>query len=148
MTGTPLLVGEPNTLTWSEAAMMGFVAGLLVSTDRATLSVASLDAWLRVPIRLGQILLMFGERGTPLAYASWAYVTPETAARLGRGAAPAPEDWNDGTLLWIVDIVAPHGNARALIAALRTGPAASRDTVAFASRHGNALPRTMRIRPV
>ena len=141
--GRPLLIGEPNSLTSSEAAVIGFVAGLLVSTERASLSLLSLDAWLRTPTRLGQIALVFGERGTPLAFASWAFVSRRTAKRLGGGATPMPEDWNDGDLLWIVDIVAPHNNVRPLIDVLRQGPGAGRTEFGFASRRGGG--RSMRL---
>lgn len=105
-----------------EAATLGHVLYLLNSTERSAISLRSIYAWLRVPIRLDQIILLFGENKTPEGYVTWAWVTPETATRLagGDGRAPFPEEWNDGTLLWIVDIVAPFGQLSPLISAVRS----------------------------
>jgi len=138
-----LFVGEPNARTWNEGALLGFAADVLTDTDRSRLSIASLDAWLRLPIRLGQIAFVFGERGLPLAFATWAYVSRRTAGRLASGGPPHPEEWNDGDLLWIVDVVAPHGNLRELLGALRRGPGANRENAAARRRRGSGSMRTV-----
>lgn len=139
---------SPNSILHLEdAATMGFASYLLSSTPRAHLSLVSIQHWLRVPIRLDQILMVFNDNGLPEGYITWAYVTPETAVRLGDGSGrpPLPEDWNDGTLLWIVDIVAPFGQLAAVAKAARRHFAAHHNCFAYASRR-NGLMRT-RSRP-
>lgn len=126
--------------------MVGLIVSLLRDSGRARLSIASLDAWIRMPVRLGQIILLLGERGTALGFASWAYVSAETAARLGDAShrPPDPEDWNDGTLLWIVDVVAPHGNLAHVVSALRQRHLGAHRAVAFADRR-TGYGRTIRV---
>lgn len=62
------------------------------------------------PLRLGQAHLFY-ERGRPLAYVSWAWLSGiasdgfEDGSRLLKA-----EDWRSGENLWIVDLFAPFGH--------------------------------------
>lgn len=131
-----MFINESIEVRDREAATLGHALYLLHSTERAGLSLRTIHAWLRVPVRLDQILLLFGENKTPEGYVTWAWVTPETAARLaaGDGRALYPEEWNDGTLLWIVDVVAPFGQLSALIRAVRAHFAGRHDMLGYLDR--------------
>lgn len=99
--------------------MLGLATSILVDTSRAALTLKSLWVWMHPPIRLRQIQFLFSDEGRPLGFATWAYVTSETAHRLRSGAAPTIEDWNDGDQLWMMDVVAPYGHVRELSAKVR-----------------------------
>jgi len=60
------------------------------------------------------------ERGpAPVVYASWAMVTPEVEQRLLQGHKRLrPEEWDGGTIPWLIDIVAPYGGVDAALAEL------------------------------
>jgi len=135
-----IILGEPNAATYGEAALLGFAAGLIAGSTRARLSVATLDAWLRPPIALGQIAMRFGERNVPLGFVTWAYVPTEDAAKLNArgGRPPDPEEWNAGTELWIVDVFAPHGGVIPLLRAVARRHASSHSHAWIIDRRSHA----------
>lgn len=56
----------------------------------------------------------------PVAYASWARLSPAAADRFR--TAPhhlAPADWNSGDQLWLVDVLVPYGGAQDVLKDLR-----------------------------
>ena len=63
---------------------------------------------------------IFRRNKLPVAYASWARLGEEAAARLRNGARRLkPGDWKSGDELWLVDLVAPFGGRDAITAELR-----------------------------
>ena len=132
-----------------EAATLGHAMYMLNSTERSKLSLSAIEAWLRLPIRLDQIILLFGTNKTPEGYLTWAFVTAETATRLadGSGRPPFPEEWNDGTILWIVDVVAPFGQLQALAKAARSHFADRYGTFAYADRRSGKMRHWVRLAP-
>ena len=145
-----MFVNEPIEFRNLEAATLGHVMYLLHCTDRSNLSLDAIQTWLRIPIRLDQIILLFGANKTPEGYLTWAYVTPETAMRLGDGSGrpPFPEEWNDGTLLWIVDVVAPFGQLRPLVEAARAHLGKDHRMMGYADRRRRNLRIRQRPMPV
>jgi hemolysin-activating ACP:hemolysin acyltransferase len=121
MPGAALFTGPPTPARVHDAFALGIAAQLLVDTDRDRLSIASLIAWLTTPIKLGQILFLTSWERIPLGFATWAYLTPRTLERMASGEQDLPllEDWNEGTELWLVDVVAPCGHAAELMKHLR-----------------------------
>jgi hemolysin-activating ACP:hemolysin acyltransferase len=134
--GAALFTGPPTPSRVQEAFPLGIAASLLVDTDRKTLSIASLLAWLAMPINLGQILFLTSWERQPLGFATWAYVTPRTLGRLASGEQdlPSQEEWNEGAELWLVDIVAPFGHAAELVRHLRAQLGVRHDTAHFRRR--------------
>ncbi len=45
----------------------------------------------------------------PVAYASWAFLSPEVAERYRATGRLAPGDWKSGSEAWLIDLVAPFG---------------------------------------
>jgi hemolysin-activating ACP:hemolysin acyltransferase len=125
----------------SESAQLGVAALLLVDTDRKRLSISALVAWLVTPIRLGQALFIYSPEGRPLGFATWAFLDDESAGRLGGGTLDllSQDDWNDGERLWIVDFVAPYGDARKLASALREQLAPSHPRFEFVRRRNSGI---------
>lgn len=76
--------------------------------------VADLDWRLMPPLVLDQCKLYSRER-IPWAFVTWAHVSDTIDQRL-RTAAPliAPHEWKSGDTLWLIDVVAPFGDAPAI----------------------------------
>jgi cytolysin-activating lysine-acyltransferase len=45
----------------------------------------------------------------PVAYASWAFLSPQAAERYRATGRLAPGDWKSGPEAWLIDLVAPFG---------------------------------------
>lgn len=126
----------------------GAILRLLSATGRRDLRLGSIEAQLMQPIRLRQVEIVYGPRRLPLAYASWAFVTTEVAARLAKEPTFLlhPSEWNEGTLLWIMDFVALKSRAFPLARALRTRLSARhRDAFSSSSQLGKS--RHLHLRP-
>lgn len=65
--------------------------------------------------------LMLTDRGTPMCFCTWAFLSPEKVSHyvLGTGYVE-PEDFEgeDGEL-WMIDFAAPHGNCRNMVRFVR-----------------------------
>lgn len=125
----------------------GAVARLLAFTDLRTLDLGSFEAQVIPPLRLRQRVILFNKRQLPIAYASWAYVTEAVAGELTQslGRPLHLSEWNEGTILWLVDFVAPEGRARRLARELRD---CLGETHAFvhSMRHDRSLCHPVRVR--
>lgn len=119
--GTACFTGPPTPAVVGDTFPLGIAAKLLVDAGRERLSIASLIAWLATPIKLGQIIFLTSWERTPLGFATWAYLAPATLRRMAAGEQDLPllDDWNEGSELWIVDLVAPYGHAAELFRHLR-----------------------------
>ncbi len=57
-----------------------------------------------------QFRIWNGPNGTPAAFVTYAFVSPETDERLEAGAHKlAPHEWQGGEILWLMEVVAPFG---------------------------------------
>jgi len=71
------------------------------------------------PLMLKQFRI-FRKDNAPVAFASWAYLNEDAAARLAGGShRVSPKDWKSGDGLWLIDLVAPFGGGDAIIKELR-----------------------------
>lgn len=73
--------------------------------------IADLDWRLLPPLVLDQCKL-YSREGIPWAFVTWARVNDGIDQRL-RSEAPviAPHEWKSGDKLWLIDVVAPFGDA-------------------------------------
>lgn len=99
------------------------MATTLISETRSYLQlpIAALKLWLMPAIHHGQICFAFAANGRPIAYWTWAVVCPETELMLlnDRNHILHISEWNDGTNLWIMDFVAPHGRVAEIARVIR-----------------------------
>jgi len=105
------------------SAAFGHAVRLLASSSQHRgVTVHSLAGSLWPAIRLGQIEFLFNSKGSPVAFATWAYVTAEIAELIAQDHAYRLDisEWNEGDQLWIMDLVAPFGDLRNLVRKLRT----------------------------
>ena len=77
--------------------------------------IADIDWRLMPPLVLDQCQL-YKKQDLPWGFCTWANVSDAVDARL-RSQAPliAPHEWRSGENAWLVDVVAPFGDADALI---------------------------------
>lgn len=98
------------------SASFGHAVRVLASSARRVESLQPLGIHLWPAVRLNQIGFLFNSRGSPVAFATWAFVTDEVAnSLLADPNYPLDiSEWNEGDQLWFVDFVAPFGEARNL----------------------------------
>lgn len=100
--------------------LLGPVTWLMMSSAATRNTLLSELEW-RVlpPLVLDQAKLYFRD-ASPLAYASWAMLSDDAAQRYRQ--APhhlAASDWQSGSQIWLVDILAPFGGAQQILTDLR-----------------------------
>lgn len=108
---------------------------------------AAVERYTFPPLLFGQFKLYRHEQ-KPIAYTSWALMSPEAEERFlaSRGRIEI-EDWRSGDRLWIMDLVAPFGHAKPVIDDLRSNifPGRSAKAIRAARKKGEA-PKVIRLR--
>ena len=105
------------------SANFGHATRVLVSSARRTESLQPLGIDLWPAVRLNQIGFLYNSKGSPVAFATWAFVTDEVAQAMLADPDYRMDisEWNEGDQLWLVDFVAPFGGeARNLARKLRS----------------------------
>ena len=99
------------------SANFGHAARVLVSSVRRTQALKDLGIHLWPAVRLNQIGFLYNSKGSPVAFATWAFVTDEVAQSMLADPNYCMDisEWNEGDQLWLVDFVAPFGEARNLV---------------------------------
>ena len=76
--------------------------------------------WMAMPPLLHRQFRIFPGKDQPLGVALWAKVSDEVAARLSSGQNRlAPNDWNSGENVWLVELIAPFGHQDKMLADLQ-----------------------------
>lgn len=77
--------------------------------------------WMVMPPVLLKQFRLFPGKTQPLGCALWAKLSAEVEQRLEAGVARlAPQDWNSGDRLWLVELLAPFGHQEKMIEDLKT----------------------------
>ena len=99
------------------SANFGHAARVLTSSSRRTQALKDLGIRLWPAVRLNQIGFLYNSKGSPVAFATWAFVTDEVAQSMLADPNYCMDisEWNEGEQLWLVDFVAPFGEARNLV---------------------------------
>ncbi len=95
------------------AGVLGEVVWLMhKSPSHRQVLIAELDWLVMQPILLNQYRI-YHKEGKPVGVVFWASVDDDTAQRLGQGKAKLRNhEWKSGSNYWIVDVLAPFGNAQ------------------------------------
>lgn len=104
----------------SPSEALGQVVWLMRQSElHRHLFLADLD-WLVLPaIQLKQFRLIRKDN-VPIAYASWAYLNEDAAARLTSGEKRLrPSDWKGGEELWLIDLITPFGGQEQIVRELK-----------------------------
>ena len=99
------------------SANFGHAVRVLTSSSRRTGVLQPLGVELWPAVRLNQIGFLYNSQGSPVAFATWAFVTDEVAQSMLADPNYRMDisEWNEGDQLWLVDLVAPFGEARNLV---------------------------------
>lgn len=109
------------------ATVVGEITWLLSQSafHRHTLFLADIE-WLVVPaVRHGQFRV-YRSRGQPVGTALWAFVGGAVRWRLEAGGRIAASEWRSGDAPWLVELVAPFGQAEVMLRELRASALAGR----------------------
>ena len=130
---------RPDEGLMRESALAGFAASMLAQfPSRSNTSVSSLAASIHEPQRQGNAKFYFDAEGKPAGFVTWAYLAPDTEARLLRMGAVrlTPLEWNEGGNLWIIDLVVPDKRLKYVLEDLRDHVFASAPIVRYARCKG------------
>lgn len=123
---------------------LGQAIRLLTGTPRCRLSLASVYAFLEPAVALRQIVFARSPCGRADGYMTWAFLSERSLAAYRddpQRLMPLPE-WNEGTSLTIIDLVARPGMARRVIAAAR--PLLAGHAHAYFVRHDKCMAGNVR----
>jgi cytolysin-activating lysine-acyltransferase len=115
MTTTNVREPGPNEHATHFGYCVGFAALLFGhSAHHRKYTCAELQAHFVVPYRLGQFRLYYNGDGDVTALVTWAWLSDHTLARVmdDDHYALHTSEWNEGTHLYIMDLVAPFGHFR------------------------------------
>jgi cytolysin-activating lysine-acyltransferase len=92
------------------AQVLGEIVWLMSqSPSHKQLFIGDLE-WFCMPAILVEQFRIFQGPTSPAAVALWAFVSPETEARLEAGANKLrPDEWRSGDRGWLIELVAPFG---------------------------------------
>lgn len=110
-----------NATSPTMATLLGEIVWLLTqSPAHRHLFITDLE-WSVIPaLKLRQVHL-FRSKGRIVGLAIWAKVSEEVDKRLSSGINRlAPNEWNSGENLWLVDIIAPLGGVEHLLSELKS----------------------------
>lgn len=130
---------RPDEALMRTSALAGFAVSLLARfPGRSNTPVSSLAASIYEPLRQGNAQFYFDAEGQPAGFVTWAYLAPDTEARLIRTGQIrlTPLEWNEGGNLWIVDLVVPDKRLKYVLEDLRDHVFAAAPTVRYARRKG------------
>lgn len=100
--------------------LVGPVVWLMMQQAATRHTLVSELEWRVLPPLMRQQAKLYMRDEAPLAYASWALLSPEAALRYR--SAPhqlALNDWSSGDQVWLFDIFTPFGGAQEVLADLR-----------------------------
>ncbi len=110
------------------AEVLGEVVYLMAKpATHKFLFIADLEWLVMPPVMLRQFRL-WRQGSTPLAFASWAFLSEEAESRLLNGVRRLPpQDWNSGDRAWLMDVLAPDPQfAQRMVQELKQGVFAGR----------------------
>lgn len=101
--------------------LLGAVGWLMMQQSATRHTLLSELEWRVMPPLVQEQAKLYMRENSPVAYVSWALLSPEAAARF---ASPphhlAAADWQSGDQVWIVDLYAPFGGAQEVMQDLRS----------------------------
>lgn len=100
--------------------LLGTVSWLMLAAPGTRHALLSDLEWrVMPPLMLNQAKVYLRDE-TPVAFVSWARLSPEVAQRFRRMPHRlTPADWRSGDEVWVVDLLAPFGGAKEVIKDLR-----------------------------
>lgn len=96
---------------------------MISSANHAGFSVRHVNEWLIPAIATKQIRIFCDRRGRPVGYLTWAFLTEATEQRwlANPDGILHLSEWNEGTRLWLIDLVALPRFGPSIIGQIKTG---------------------------
>jgi cytolysin-activating lysine-acyltransferase len=107
---------EGNDQPLGRFETLGMVTALAMTSGYRNWYLEDIERNLLPALQAGQCKIYLDDERRPTAFVTWALVDEECheALRL-RGRNPPPDRWASGGNLWFIDVIAPFGNALAVI---------------------------------
>ncbi len=105
--GTASIASTHTSHTASRLVTLGAVAHINAHIpSRQRLPIGALQLWIEPAIDLDQCRVFFDAKEQPVGYMTWAYLSASVAKRLAKDSIGVmhPSEWNEGRMLWIMDI--------------------------------------------
>lgn len=99
----------------SKAKKVGYACLIAFMCNRYSLyQIMTLKFWIVPAIDHDQIVFFFDKTSAPLGYVSWAYLAPDSEARLLHDSdfLLHASEWNEGGNAWIIDFCFPRGGIK------------------------------------
>jgi cytolysin-activating lysine-acyltransferase len=115
----------PQDISQAKAAlaklpMLGPIMWLYARDANKRWSFVAEQDWLLIPPLVLDQCKLYTKQEIPWAYCSWAKVSDPVHARLQSGQAKiGPAEWQSGSNCWLIDLVAPFGEADKILDDLR-----------------------------
>ena len=115
----------PQDLSQAKAAlaklpMLGPIMWLYARDANKRWAFVAEQDWLLIPPLILDQCKLYTKQDIPWAYCSWAKVSDVIHARLQSGQAKiGPGEWQSGPHYWLIDLVAPFGEADKILDDLR-----------------------------
>lgn len=139
-------IGSPPSKTAvSRAVAFGFAANILRAAP-ATYTFAYMNRVIAPALRHKQIKFYFDTGGNEVGYVVWAMLAPGVEAQFLSDLEwnLHPSEWNEGENLWILDLVAPHGNFKDIMQDLANNVFAGANMLRYYRiRRGKVVERTI-----
>ncbi len=98
------------------------------------------------PLRQGNVELFFDSNAKLVGAATWAHVSEEVEKRLlhRHDLMLHPAEWNEGDSLWLIDVLAPHGNLKYVLRKLFSHSLAPASSVRYLRKNrGRTIIKTI-----
>lgn len=104
----------------ANAHLFGEIVWLLAQSSlHKSWSIEGVLKWVSPAMSLRQYRL-YHRDGKPVGYVSWAKLSPEVESRFAlHPRTLQPREWNSGDRWWLIDFVAPFGDAKTMIRDIR-----------------------------
>lgn len=110
------LAEEKAKAVFKKIPLIGPIAWLMMQQGPTRHAFIADIEWRILPALLLDQAKLYLKDEVPLGFVSWAKLSDDVAARYKRVPHQlAPADWKSGEQLWIIDLVAPFGNAREIL---------------------------------
>ncbi|MBD9653135.1 toxin-activating lysine-acyltransferase [Ensifer sp. ENS09] len=132
MTTTDNTTTDPTTFNVFEA--LGMVVAIAMESHYSDWSISEVERYIVPALKSGQYKLYVNDHVGPAAFVTWAFLNDEChEAMLAHGRNPPADHWQSGRHLWVMDIVAPYGDAKRVVRDLQRN--------LFPQMHGHSIRR-------
>ncbi|HOI74121.1 MAG TPA: toxin-activating lysine-acyltransferase [Syntrophales bacterium] len=114
------LAVEQAKLVFKKLPLLGPVCFLAMNSPaHRFMFVADFEWRILPPVVLDQAKVYMRDE-SPVAFASWAFLSKEVADRYRKIGRLAPPDWKSGDEPWLIDVIAPFGSVEEVVKDLKT----------------------------